>query len=140
MDNITPLFHYLIKSFLTSIQYYFDSLISTPILPLLIYFLYKLLLLPLHFYKCFKNTIGLGNATVFFCSSSINQSSCKPWNCTTSIITVSTRLSLFYGNNKCNAYSAPTFAQLSTASHKLQNSVGFYDEVFGICNASLSGE
>ena len=65
-DNITPLFHYFIKSILTSIQYYFDSLISTPILPLLIYFLYKLLLLPLHFYKCCKNTIGLSNATVFF--------------------------------------------------------------------------
>ena len=52
----------------------------------------------------------------------------------------STRLSLCCGNNKCNAYDAPTFAQLSTALHKLLNSVGFYDEVIDVCNASLSGE
>ena len=35
---------------------------------------------------------------------------------------------------------APTFDKLSIKPHKLLNRVDFYDEVIGICNASLNGE
>ena len=45
----TPLSHHLIKSILTSTQYYFNYLILTPILSLQIYFLYILQLPPFHF-------------------------------------------------------------------------------------------
>ena len=60
-------------------------------------------------YFIYTMPISFNNYELIFCFFIFSfQSLCKYSNCTTSITTTSTRLSLHYGNNKCNAYGAPT--------------------------------